>query len=364
MRDSEPANASMTKGGTGVADAEARNGKSTRVGMHTVAREAGVSVATVSNVINRPEIVSQGLRAKVEKSIDDLGYIVNAAARSLRTGKTESLGAVVFDLANPFFAVAARHMANVASDRGYSLTVMSTDQVSRREEESFDFLLRHGVRGVAVTTAMQDLSGLEAIHDLGVSITLLAQASDHPEIGSVHIDDDLGMRLIVEHLLATGRRNLGFIDGPGRARQHVARRSAILRVLDDAGMDASRCLTEIVAPAPDLRGGRAATLELLERANQGVDAIICVNDYTAIGVILALQSMGLRVPEDIAVTGFDDIEMSEILAVPLTTIRQPIAEMGRMAIEQLVASVEAGGKAKNRVLTPELVIRESTTSSS
>lgn len=343
-----------------VAGARGPGRRASRVGMHDVAREAGVSVATVSNAINRPEMVSRQLRDRVGVAIDKLGFIPNAAARSLRTGRTASLGAVVFDLANPFFAVVARHMANVAHDRGYALTVMSTDQVPGREDASLDFLIRHGVSGVVVTTALPDLDRLAAVHDSGVAVTLLAQESTHPAIGSVHLDDDAGMHLIVEHLLATGRRRFGFVDGPGRARQHVARRAALLRVLDDAGLDPAAHLTEVVAPAPDMSGGRAAVAELLGRAGADLDAIVCINDYTAIGVLLGLQEAGLTVPDDIAVTGFDDIEIAELLAVPLTTIRQPMRELGEIAVSQLVDACETGAPMPHRVLVPELIARAST----
>lgn len=336
------------------------DGPTSRIGMHDVAREAGVSVATVSNVINRPEIVSKQLLTKVGKAIDELGFIPNAAARSLRTGKAESIGAVVFDLANPFFAVVSRHMANVANHRGYALTVMSTDQVPKREESSLDFLIRHGVRGLVVTTALPDLKKLAAVHDRGVAVTLLAQESDHPAIGSVHIDDFVGMHLIVKHLLASGRRKFGFIDGPGRVRQHVARRAALIRVLQDAGLSPSEHLTEVVAFAPDLNGGRAATHELLERVGSDLDAIVCINDYTAIGAMLALQSSGVRVPDDIAMTGFDDIEVAGLLAVPLTTVRQPMAELGQIAIGQLIDAFDTTESMPHRVLIPELVVRAST----
>lgn len=331
-----------------------------RVGMQAVAQKAGVSVATVSNAINRPELVSQALRRRVETAISELGYIPNAAARSLRTGRTESLGAVVFDLANPFFAVSARHMSNVANDRGYALTVMSTDQVVTREEASLDFLIRHGVRGIVVTTALPDLSQLVAVHDRGVGVMLLAQESDHPAIGSVHVDDFAGMRLLVEHLIRSGRRQFGFVDGPGRAHQHVARRAALLRVLEEAGLDPAAHLTEVVASAPDLDGGRAATVELLARRGASLDAIVGINDYTAIGVMLSLQSAGLSVPDDIAVTGFDDIDIAKMLAVPLTTIRQPMAELGSIAVGQLIDACESGSPMSQRVLVPELVIRRST----
>lgn len=331
-----------------------------RVGMQAVAREARVSVATVSNVINRPEVVSAQLRTRVEKAIAKLGYIPNAAARSLRTGNAESIGAVVFDLANPFFAVASRHMANAASERGYMLTVMSTDQEPAREETSLDFLLQHSVRGVVVTTAMPDLEKLAAVHHRGVAVTLLAQESDHPAIGSVHVDDFAGMHLIVEHLVATGRRRFGFVDGPGRARQHVARRAALLRVLDDAGLDPATHLTEVIAPAPDQTGGREAAAELLARVGSALDAIVCINDYTATGVLLALHDAGVQVPGDVAVTGFDDIEIAELLAVPLTTVRQPMAQLGAFAVGDLVDACETGEPMPHRVLATELVVRAST----
>lgn len=331
-----------------------------RVGMHAVAKEAGVSVATVSNVINRPELVSPPLQRRVAKAVTKFGFIPNAAARSLRTGRTDLIGAVVFDLANPFFAVVSRHMSNAANDRGFGLTVMSTDQDPIREAASLDFLLRQGVSGIVVTSALPDLDRLVAIREQGIAVTLLAQESDHPSIGSVHVDDFAGMKLLVEHLVSTGHTKIGFIDGPGEVRQHVVRRNALLQVLADSHLDPDQHLRTVTAFAPDSDGGRAAMDELLKISKGQLDAVVCINDYTAVGAMLALRAAGLKVPQDVAVTGFDDIEMAELLAVPLTTIRQPTAELGKTVIEQLIDGGSTTGAMQHRVLAPELMIRRST----
>ena len=345
-----------------ISNTDTLNSKASRsrIGMHEVAKEAGVSVATVSNVINRPEVVSKQLQRRVEKAVQKLGFIPNAAARSLRTGRVQLMGAVVFDLANPFFAVASRHMSNAASALGYGLTVMSTDQDPSREARALDFLLRQGVRGIVVTTAEPNLDRLVEIGKQGVGVVLLAQKSDHPSIGSVHVDDSAGMELIVEHLLATGCKKFGFIDGPGDVLQHVARRRALHTALSDSGLDPADCLVSITASAPDSDGGRAAVADLLKHAPFPLDAVVCINDYTAVGAMLGLAAEGMRVPEDIAVTGFDDIEMAGLLAVPLTTIKQPIAELGKAVVTQLIAGTNSSSPAPQVVIAPKLIIRRST----
>lgn len=331
------------------------------MGLRAVADAAGVSTATVSNVLNRPDLVSAELRLRVDRAVRELGYVPNIAARSLRTGYTASIGAVFFDVANPFFAMIARHMGNEASDRGYALIVMSSDQKRDREDAGLDFLVGHGVRGIAVTTAYPDLAALLDLQEKGFEITLLAQESDHPDIGSISIDDELGMTLLTRHLIEGGRRRIGFINGPGTARQHIRRRNGILGVLEDAGLDPAEYLVEIVASAPDSDGGYSATLELLAQGHP-LDALMCVNDYTAVGAIAALESAGLSVPDDIAVTGFDDVELASVMAVPLTTIRQPLAKLGRLAADVLMNAIEDREFCLPRVvLPPELVVRRSTT---
>lgn len=331
-----------------------------RIGMHAVAKEAGVSVATVSNVLNRPEMVSKQLQRRVARAVEKLGYIPNAAARSLRTGRAETIGAVVFDLANPFFAVASRHMSNAANLLGYGLTVLSTDQDPVRETKSLDFLLRQGVRGIVVTSAIADLDRLAQIRRQGIGVTLLAQHSEHPEIGSAGVDDYSGMVLLVQHLLSEGRTRIGFIDGPGDVRQHVARRKAIHQVLSGAGLSSPPHFTSVTASAPDSTGGRQSVIQLLEASNFQLDAVVCINDYTAVGAILGLQDAGLTVPHDVAVTGFDDIEMAALLAVPITTVKQPTAQLGQAVIEQVISTTDQGTDAIQLVIPPELIIRNST----
>lgn len=326
-----------------------------------VAELAGVSVATVSNVLNRPEVVSSTLRHRVEKAVASLGYVPNAAARSLRRGVTASVGAVFFDISNPFFATVTRQMATVASEHGYVLTVMSTDQDPDREEKALEFLLQHGVRAIVVTTALANLDHLVELQGRGVAVTLLAQASDREEIGSVTIDDAEGMRLIVEHLLSGGATRLGFIDGPRSARQHILRRASVEDALTAAGRGLTEALTTVIAPSPDPAGGRVAMAELLRLTEGRLDAVVCINDYTAIGAIQALGDAGLRVPQDVAVTGFDDIDAAALLAVPLTTVRQPLADLGTLAITTVMDVAE--GRAAlpaHHVLAPTLIRRPST----
>lgn len=338
-----------------------KSGGTPEASISAVAKLASVSVATVSNVLNRPEIVSSTLRHRVEDAVRSLGYVPNAAARSLRRGVTESVGAVFFDISNPFFATVTRHMATMASERGHILTVMSTDQDPDREHMALEFLFQHGVRAIVVTTAMANLDHLSDLQSRGVAVTLLAQASDRAEIGSVTIDDAGGMQMVVEHLLDRGARHFGFLDGPRSARQHILRREAVRHVLTAAGLDLGEALTTVVAPSPDPAGGRVAMAELLRLTNKRIDAVVCINDYTAIGAIQALNDAGLNVPDDVAVTGFDDIDAAALLAVPLTTIRQPLVELGTLAVNSVLDVAQNGtARPEQLLLAPTLMCRPST----
>lgn len=306
-----------------------------RVGIRDVAREAEVSLSTVSNVMLRPEIVSQSVRKRVLQAIDDLGYVPSATARSLRHGRSQSLGAVFFDLANPFFARLVRSMNTVTAERGYALSVMNTDQNPSLEQASLNFLVQHGIRAAALTSSLTDLAPLRALQERGLALLLVAQRCLDPDIGWVGVDDRAATRALTEHVLATGRRRIGFVDGPGRALQHQQRGLGVIDALTEAGMELAEHLVTVVADAPDIEGGRCAARELLG-AHPQTEALICINDYTAIGAMSAAVSTGRRVPEDIAVTGFDDIDVSALLTVPLTTVHQPLEEMGRRAAESLI----------------------------
>lgn len=332
-----------------------------RVGMQAVADHVGVSIATVSNALNRPAMVSDAVRARVEEAVKELGYVPNAAARSLRTGVTSSMGALFFDIANPFFSRVTRAMSNVANERGHVLTVLSTDQDPERETEGLRFLVEHGVRAVVVTTAMDDLDHLVEVQRQGVAVLLLAQQSDRPQIGSIALDDAGGMRAVVEHLLDRGARHLGFVDGPGAARQHVVRLRAVRETLARAGLDPERHLTTVVAPTADPVGGREATTRLLEQTRGRLDAVVGVNDFTALGAFQALQDAGLAVPDDVLLTGFDDIGFASLLAVPLTTVHQPLDELGALAVDA-VLDMSQGRRAEpvHRTLPATLVARAST----
>ncbi len=338
-----------------------RGRRRTTVGIKDVAARAGVSVASVSNALNRPEIVSDELARRVSAAIKELGFVPSATARSLRTGRVESIGGLFFDLANPFYASVARHMSSTAADRGYAVTASSSDQDVFREEMSLDFLYGRGIRGIAVSTARRDVGPLLRLQDRGMSLVLVAQGSPHPDLGWIGVDDRRAMSELTEHVIATGRRRIGVINGPGRAIQHENRMRGVRDAVRRAGLSDLAQPIEIMASAPDMAGGRAAARTLVERFPD-LDAIMCINDYTATGALAAMQEAGRRVPEDVALTGFDDVDVARVLAVPLTTVRQPVEMIGRRAAELLIDAVESG----THILPPTpldhvVVVRGSTT---
>ena len=328
------------------------------VGIREVAAAAGVSLSTVSNVLNRPEVVSSALTGRVQRAIEELGYVRNEAARSLRTGRSRSIGAVFFDLANPYFAQVSRHMSNEALRRGYLVSAMSTDHRVEAERDYLEFLSKQGIQAVAVTTSGDGVEALVEPVERGTKLVLLAQDSPDNRIGSVAVDDYGAMKALALHVLETGRTRIGYVGGPPPASQYLRRRQAV----EDAATEwQGRAEVMVVnAQTPSIEGGQEAADRLL-RMDPDLDALLCVNDYTALGAMTALRDSGRSIPDDVAVTGFDDIDSAVLLDPPLTTVRQPLRLIGEAAAAALIEALEgAEGDLPRRRFPAELMVRAST----
>lgn len=329
-----------------------------RASIVDVARRAGVAVGTVSNVLNRPDRVSPATRARVQAAVDALGFVRNASARRLRAGSIPTIGAVVLDIANPFFTEVARGVEDRLSDDDYTLMLASSDGDPEREARYLRLFESHGVQGVLVTPAGGDLSAVLDARSRGVDVVLLDASA--PDLPSVSVDDVHGGRLAAEHLLALGHRRIGFVDGPGTVRQYVDRRTGVLAALGAAGLSAEDVLVERTVPVLDAARGDAAVAALLADPGPRPTAIFCANDLAAIGALRALRRHGLSVPEDVAVVGYDDITVAAELAVPLTSVRQPTHELGRRAADLLLQRhADPDTPAEQVQFLPEIVVRRS-----
>jgi LacI family transcriptional regulator len=329
-----------------------------------VAALAGVSPATVSNALNHPAKVSPSTLARIQAAIDELGYIRNDAARQLRVllraGTNRAIGMIVLDIANPFFTDVARGVEDVLLDEQRPLILGNSAQQDRRETNYLDLFEQQRMNGVLITPVGDVLDRLRRLRDRGTSVVLVDRMTEAPEFSSVAIDDTMGGRIATEHLLAIGRRRIAFVGGPAGLTQIRDRLSAARAAAEAHG---SGEVTFLETDSMNADAGRQGAEELLALpADRRPDAIFAGNDLVALGVLQALTLAGVRVPDDIAIIGYDDIDFASSAAIPLSSVRQPADVMGRTAARLLldvIADPEAS-VVQHVTLEPELVVRRST----
>ncbi|WP_327677451.1 LacI family DNA-binding transcriptional regulator [Streptomyces sp. NBC_00467] len=330
------------------------------VGIKDVAREAGVSVGTVSNVINRPDSVAEATRTRVLSTIDRLGYVRSESARQLRAGRSRIIALLVLDMANPFFVDVAAGAERVARDAGLGVMLCNSAQSSDEEAEYLGLFSEQRVRGVLVTPADTSGRNLAGFRRQEIPFVTVDRVVPSAEGCSVSVDDVVGGSLAGRHLLDQGHERIVYVSGPLQLSQCQDRRTGVLRALAEAGLDEDR-LTVLETRKLDVSAGRDAGARLLGMSPRPT-AVFCANDLLALGVLQALFAAGVSVPDEIALVGYDDIEFASAAAVPLTSVRQPAVRMGRLAAELLIE--ETGPDAADHhhqriVLQPELVVRGS-----
>jgi LacI family transcriptional regulator len=334
------------------------------VSVKDVAAAASVSVGTVSNVLNRPGRVAPATVERVLRAIEDLGFVRNDAARQLRAGRSRSIGLVVFDSGNPFFADVARGAEARAAEDGMTVLLGNSDETRDRETAYLDLFREQRVNGVLITPTTDDLSMLDRVRDAGIGVVLVDREAPGHGFGSVSVDDVEGGHLAAEHLLSIGRRRIAYVGGPTTIRQ-VSDRLAGARQAVDAHPGAA--LEVVEQSAMTVLQGRAAGEAILARdPADRPDAVFAANDLLAVGVLQALSMRAhVRVPEEIALIGYDDIDFAAAAVVPLSSIRQPAREIGRAAVGLLLTELaEPGGPAERSIrFRPELVVRASTSGS-
>jgi LacI family transcriptional regulator len=329
------------------------------VGIRQVAERAGVSPGTVSNVLNRPERVAAATRLRVQAVITELGFVRNGSASTLRAGQSTTIGLMVLDLANPFFTEVARGVEDVAGERGHAVILSSSAGSREREERNLRVMAEQRVRGVLMTPVADDPARAARLRERGIPLVLLGHEARAANRCSVSVDDVLGGELAVRHLRAGGARDIALVTGPMTLRQCVDRRAGALRALGGDGIREMREIREIVVSEMNATGGEEAAGRLL--AGRLPDAVFCANDLLALGLIRRLTREGVRVPGDVRVVGYDDIEFSAAATVPLTSVRQPTYRLGRAAAELLLDECDdPDGHAHQQIrFQPELVVRES-----
>ncbi|MDQ0577672.1 LacI family DNA-binding transcriptional regulator [Agromyces albus] len=326
-----------------------------------VAQHAGVSVGTVSNVLNRPGEVSAESMQRVHRAIEDLGYVRNDAARKLRAGTSSTVGFVVLDGQNPFFGDVVRGAEDEASSHGIAVLYGNTDEDVARERLYLDLFEEQQVRGVLISPYSDINPRLERLRTRGIPAVLVDRFSGDGRFSSVSVDSVVGGRMAVEHLIDTGRRRIAFVGGPFEIRQVTDRLAGARVAVENSAEPVD---IEVVATeATTVAEGAAAGVRIISRPRrEWPDAIFAANDLLALGLLQALIVDGrMLVPEDIALIGFDDIAFASAAAVPLSSMRQPSAMIGRTALRILLEETSDPDLIpRQTVFLPQLVVRRST----
>lgn len=324
-----------------------------------VAALAGVSIGTVSNTVNHPELVHRRTREAVERAIRELRFVPNQQARVLTGVSSQVIGLVVLDVVSPFFMEIARSVERAASEADHVVILCNSDNSPDKEEKLLRMLAAQRVRGVLLTSARVS-GGMdpEWLRSLRLPVVFLDYEFSSDDC-SVAVDDVHGARLAVEHLLELGHRRIAFVGGPPHLRQMAQRTEGARSAILEAGLDPATALVEVGTSGIGMSDGAAGAEQLLQAGLP--TGIFCGNDMMAFGVYRRLSRAGLRVPDDVALVGYDDIGFAEDWVVPLTSVRQPTDELGYRAAQLLFehSAGDAGHRHQQIVLQPELVVRSS-----
>jgi LacI family transcriptional regulator len=328
-----------------------------------IGRHAGVSTATVSRALANKEGVSAEVAERVRLSAQALGYRGNNAARALRRRQADAIGLVISDVENPFFATIARAVQRVAAQHGHAMLLCNTDESAGNERLYLHMMLGESVAGVITVPSLDDPAPFVELRDAGIPAVIADRVVRGGSFDSVLVDHRAGAREVVEHLVSHGHEHLGVImintaETGGRERM-LGCRDAI---------EAHPGVRLTVREGPTVQaGGVAHTWELGERlARELMDlpdrptALFCANNLLCLGALRGLRAAGLRVPEDVALAGFDDEPFFDLIDPPLTAAAQPVEEIGRMAAELLYARIADPGRVARSVVVPaQLRVRAS-----
>ena len=322
-----------------------------------VARRAGVSAATVSYVLNGTRYVSEELRERVLSAVRELGYEPNAAARALRSNRSYTIGLILPDLRNPFFTEAVRGIEAVAQARGYHVILANSDEDPAREAALLRVLGARHVDGLILAPAGEAHPGLERLLQAHFPLVFLDRDVPGLTASAVMLDNEAAAEAAVRHLIDLGHRRVGLIAGRTPISSTLERETGYRRAFSQAGIPVDEHL--VVEGGSTIEGGAAAATTLLERPGPP-SALFVANNLMTIGALMAIDAHGLTVPGDLALVGFDDFPWGDVFRPRLTTVAQPLYELGCAAAELLLQQVASPGARPRRVLlSGTLVVRDS-----
>ena len=331
--------------------------------VNDVARAAGVSLGTVSNVLNRPERVAAPTRQRVLSAIHELGFVRNEAARQLRAGRSRTIGLLVLDVGNPFFTDLAGGVELAAAAAGLTVVLCNSSDDQQRESRYLGMLQEQRAYGVLITPVSEKNKKIGEMRRHGTNVVFVDRQAG-PRQCSVSVDDIVGGKLAVAHLIELGHRQIAFVGGPMTTRQVADRLAGARAALLEAGLDPT-ALTVVETTGLNVVEGKKAGERIAQLTGRfRPSAAMCANDLLAFGVLQEMTRQRVAVPEELAIVGYDDIDFAAVAAVPLTSVRQPRAQLGRAAAELLIEEVSQPETHKHRqvVFEPELVIRASSSS--
>jgi DNA-binding LacI/PurR family transcriptional regulator len=321
-----------------------------------VALQARVSTATVSRVVNDTRFVEKSTRARVVKAIEELKYHPNLHARSLAGGKSRTIGVIASNLENPFFFDIYKIIESDAHSRGYEVMAANTDYRSEQLIASLRLMIGRRVAGLAVIVSEMAPELMDELNDARIPVVFYDVGTPRGNVTNIRVNYRRGIEKVVDYLYSLGHRRLGFIGhhailGPINER---------IKAVMDAVARIPSLEVRTAADADTLEGGRQAARQLLSNGYEPT-AIICVNDVTAVGALRELRERGIRVPQDMSVTGFDNVKLSEFCYPALTTVHIPREQIGHIICESLMSkSGKWAAAAAGIVIDPELVLRDST----
>ena len=330
-----------------------------QVTLRDIAKLTGFSINTVSRALNNKDEVRAETRMKILEAAERLGYRPNRLAKGLRSNKTGTIGVVVTDVANPFFSALVKGIARAARDLDYSIILQDSDEDYAGEEEAIQVLLAEQVDGILITPVQSQRGTIERLCEAHFPFVLVGRFFPGLQTNYVIPDDYQGGFMATEHLLKQGHRNIAMINGPLHISSARERFEGFSDALKTYGVPVNR--SQVVTGALTVEEGLALARSILVQTPRP-SGIVCYSDFVAFGVMQAIREVGLSIPEDIAVVGFDDVRMASCLQVSLTTIKSPKEELGKQAVQSLVARLEDNHNnpgTKGIRLDVRLVARES-----
>jgi len=322
--------------------------------LEQVARRAKVSTATVSRVLNNAAVVKTSTRARVMRAIEELKYHPNLHARHLAGGKSNTIGVIVSNMENPFFFDIYKTIESDAHANGFEVVVANTDYRSEQLVSSIRLMIGRRVAGLAAIVSEMDPALMGELNESGIPVVFYDVGAARANITNVRVNYRRGLEKVLDYLHSMGHRRLGFL-GHHAILEPINER---LKTVIEAAARYPSMEVRTSADTDTLEGGRLAARALLS-SGYSPTAIICVNDIMAVGALRELRERGLRVPQDISVTGFDNVKLSEFCFPALTTVHIPRDRIGHLVFERLAAR-GSGPAEHDIVIDPEFVLRDST----